>query len=179
MVWIFVLACCYPIFKRSGERRRFIVKRGGSVLAICWRILKVSRRNYCNYYNLKIVRESWFFKLSEKPKVEASLRGHNKNIKMTSSPARPLCWSFEQTQWEGARPDHPCSSSVGALSSFKFYGLHVTLLIFRPLFASIRCTNEWECWNVKIQFSRDVAFFQSHLRDLPVVSSVEFMLKFR
>ena len=33
------------------------------------------------------------FKISEKPKVEESLRGHNKNIKMTSSPARPLCGS--------------------------------------------------------------------------------------
>ena len=40
--------------KRSGERRRFIVMRGGSVLAIWWRIFKVSRRNYCNYYNLPI-----------------------------------------------------------------------------------------------------------------------------
>ena len=87
MVWIFVLACCYPIFKRSGERRRFIVKRGGSVLAICWRILKVSRRNYCNYYILKIVRESWFSSYPRSPKLKHL---SVKTIKIWKWPLHPL-----------------------------------------------------------------------------------------
>ena len=39
------------------------------------------------------------------------------------------------------------------------------------------CTNEWECWNVKILFSRcTIAFFHSNRS---VVSSVEYMLKIR
>ena len=88
---------------------------------------------------------------------------------MTSSSARPLCGSFEQTQWEGARLDHPCSSSVGALSST------TARPSYFPWFSSIRCTNEWECWNVKY-FSRWIAFFHSHKS---VVSSVEYMLKIR
>jgi len=58
-----LLAC--PILSAAGERRRFIVMRGGSVLAICRRNLKVSRRNYCNYYNLKIIHESWIQDIRE------------------------------------------------------------------------------------------------------------------
>ena len=166
-----------PILSAAGERRRFIVMRGGSVLAIWWRILKVSRRNYCNHYNLPIYLRDLSSKLSEMPKAEESLCGNKKKYinKKISSPLHPF-GRFVGASSKLSGREHGLITLVPAQWELIFYncdGLHI---LYSPRLASMWCTNEWECWNVKIQFPRWIAFFHSHRS---FVSSVEYMLKIR
>ena len=109
-----------PILSAAGERRRFIVMRGGSVLAIWWRILKVSRRNYCNYYNLPIYLRDLSSKLSEMAKTEESLRW-NKKIWIKRSPHlfthSAALWELRVNSVGGSTAWSPLFQLSGSLSS--------------------------------------------------------------
>ena len=118
-----------PILSAAGERRRFIVMRGGSVLAIWWRILKVSRRNYCNYYNLPIYLRDLSSKLSEMPKAEESLCGNKKKYinKKISSPLHPF-GRFVGASSKLSGREHGLITLVPAQWELIFYncdGLHI------------------------------------------------------
>jgi len=139
-----LLAC--PILSAAGERRRFIVMRGGSVLAICRRILKVSRRNYCNYYNLKIIHESWIQDIRESQswRISPWTQEKYKNDLFIRSAA---LWELRANSVGGSTDYSPLFQLSG---SFIYYNCEAFMLHFIfSWFASIRCTNEWECWNVK------------------------------
>ena len=113
---LFKLAVSVPILSAAGERRRFIVMRGGSVLAICRRILKVSRRNYCNYYNLKIIHESWIQDIRESQswRISPWTQTKYKNDLFTRSAA---LWELRANSVGGSTDYSPLFQLSGSLSS--------------------------------------------------------------
>ena len=90
---------------------------------------KVSRRNYCNYYNLPIYLRDLSSKLSEMPKAEESLCGNKiKNMnKKISSPLHPF-GRFVGASSKLSGREHGLITLVPAQWELIFYncdGLHI------------------------------------------------------